>query len=29
MRWTIAQVADAVAGGRGHALDPLARLAGV
>ncbi len=29
MRWTLTQVADAVAGKRGHALDPLARLAGV
>ena len=29
MRWTIAQVAGAVAGECGHALDPLARLAGV
>jgi UDP-N-acetylmuramoyl-tripeptide--D-alanyl-D-alanine ligase len=29
MRWTLTQVADAVAGERGHALDPLARLAGV
>ena len=29
MRWTITQVADAVAGRCGHAVDPLARLAGV
>src|SRR6202007_3221203 len=29
MRWTLTQVADAVAGERGHALDPLARVAGV
>jgi UDP-N-acetylmuramoyl-tripeptide--D-alanyl-D-alanine ligase len=29
MRWTVAQVADAVAGKRGSGLDPLARLAGV
>jgi UDP-N-acetylmuramoyl-tripeptide--D-alanyl-D-alanine ligase len=29
MRWTVAQVADAVAGECGHGLDPLARLAGV
>jgi UDP-N-acetylmuramoyl-tripeptide--D-alanyl-D-alanine ligase len=29
MRWTVAQVADAVAGKRGAGLDPLARLAGV
>jgi UDP-N-acetylmuramoyl-tripeptide--D-alanyl-D-alanine ligase len=29
MRWTIAQVAEAVAGGRGHAVDPMARVAGV
>jgi UDP-N-acetylmuramoyl-tripeptide--D-alanyl-D-alanine ligase len=29
MRWTIAQVAEAVAGGCGHALDPMARVAGV
>jgi UDP-N-acetylmuramoyl-tripeptide--D-alanyl-D-alanine ligase len=29
MRWTLTQVADAVAGKRGHGLDPLARLAGV
>jgi UDP-N-acetylmuramoyl-tripeptide--D-alanyl-D-alanine ligase len=29
MRWTLTQVADAVAGKRGGALDPLARLAGV
>ena len=29
MRWTLTQVADAVAGERGHALDPVARLAGV
>jgi len=29
MRWTVTQVADAVAGKRGPALDPLARLAGV
>ena len=29
MRWTVAQVADAVAGQCGHGLDPMARLAGV
>jgi UDP-N-acetylmuramoyl-tripeptide--D-alanyl-D-alanine ligase len=29
MRWTVAQVVDAVAGKRGAGLDPLARLAGV
>ncbi len=29
MRWTVTQVADAVAGKCGHGLDPLARLAGV
>jgi UDP-N-acetylmuramoyl-tripeptide--D-alanyl-D-alanine ligase len=29
MRWTLTQVADAVAGKPGHGLDPLARLAGV
>jgi UDP-N-acetylmuramoyl-tripeptide--D-alanyl-D-alanine ligase len=29
MRWTLTQVADAVAGEPGHGLDPLARLAGV
>jgi UDP-N-acetylmuramoyl-tripeptide--D-alanyl-D-alanine ligase len=29
MRWTVAQVADAVAGKCGHGLDPMARLAGV
>jgi len=29
MRWTLIQVADAVAGKRGHGLDPVARLAGV
>src|ERR1700752_1182452 len=29
MRWTVTQVADAVAGKRGHGLDPVARLAGV
>jgi UDP-N-acetylmuramoyl-tripeptide--D-alanyl-D-alanine ligase len=29
MRWTIAQVAEAVAGGCGHAVDPMARVAGV
>jgi UDP-N-acetylmuramoyl-tripeptide--D-alanyl-D-alanine ligase len=29
MRWTVTQVADAVAGKRGLALDPVARLAGV
>jgi len=29
MRWTVTQVAEAVAGRRGLALDPLARLAGV
>ena len=29
MRWTLTQVADAVAGKRGNGLDPLARLAGV
>jgi len=29
MRWTVAQVADAVAGQCGHGLDPVARLAGV
>jgi UDP-N-acetylmuramoyl-tripeptide--D-alanyl-D-alanine ligase len=29
MRWTVAQVADAVAGECGHGLDPMARLAGV
>jgi len=29
MRWTLIQVADAVAGERGHGLDPVARLAGV
>ena len=29
MRWTVAQVADAVAGRRGGGLEPLARLAGV
>lgn len=29
MRWTLTQVAEAVAGKRGHGLDPLARLAGV
>ena len=29
MRWTLTQVADAVAGKRGHGLDPVARLAGV
>ncbi|MGB7438885.1 MAG: UDP-N-acetylmuramoyl-tripeptide--D-alanyl-D-alanine ligase [Candidatus Acidiferrum sp.] len=29
MRWTVAQVADAVAGQCGNGLDPLARLAGV
>jgi UDP-N-acetylmuramoyl-tripeptide--D-alanyl-D-alanine ligase len=29
MRWTVAQVADAVAGKRGGGLDPLAWLAGV
>lgn len=29
MRWTVAQVADSVAGKRGGGLDPLARLAGV
>ena len=29
MRWTVTQVADAVGGRGGHALDPLARLAGV
>ncbi|HUN63036.1 MAG TPA: UDP-N-acetylmuramoyl-tripeptide--D-alanyl-D-alanine ligase [Candidatus Sulfotelmatobacter sp.] len=29
MRWTVAQVADAVAGKGGAGLDPLARLAGV
>jgi UDP-N-acetylmuramoyl-tripeptide--D-alanyl-D-alanine ligase len=29
MRWTVAQVADAVAGKSGGGLDPLARLAGV
>jgi UDP-N-acetylmuramoyl-tripeptide--D-alanyl-D-alanine ligase len=29
MRWTVTQVADTVAGKRGHALDPVARLAGV
>jgi len=29
MRWTVAQVADAVAGKRGSGLDPVARLAGV
>ena len=29
MRWTLTQVADAVAGEPGHGLDPVARLAGV
>ena len=29
MRWTVTQVADAVAGKRGLSLDPVARLAGV
>ena len=29
MRWTVTQVAEAVAGERGFALDPMARLAGV
>ncbi|MGB7848440.1 MAG: UDP-N-acetylmuramoyl-tripeptide--D-alanyl-D-alanine ligase [Candidatus Acidiferrum sp.] len=29
MRWTLTQVADAVAGKRGSGLDPVARLAGV
>src|SRR5271165_1846257 len=29
MRWTVTQVADAVAGKGGHGLDPMARLAGV
>jgi UDP-N-acetylmuramoyl-tripeptide--D-alanyl-D-alanine ligase len=29
MRWTLTQVADAVAGKPGHGLDPLARLASV
>ncbi len=29
MRWTLTQVADAVAGKRGAGLDPVARLAGV
>jgi UDP-N-acetylmuramoyl-tripeptide--D-alanyl-D-alanine ligase len=29
MRWTVAQVADAVAGKCGHGIDPMARLAGV
>jgi UDP-N-acetylmuramoyl-tripeptide--D-alanyl-D-alanine ligase len=29
MRWTVAQVADAVAGQCGHGLDPVARLAGI
>ncbi len=29
MRWTVAQVAEAVAGKRGGGLDPVARLAGV
>jgi UDP-N-acetylmuramoyl-tripeptide--D-alanyl-D-alanine ligase len=29
MRWTLTQVADAVAGKRGLALDPMARVAGV
>lgn len=29
MRWTLKQVADAVAGKTGHGLDPLARVAGV
>ena len=29
MRWTLTQVADAVAAKPGHGLDPLARLAGV
>lgn len=29
MRWTVTQVADAVAGKRGVGLDPVARLAGV
>ena len=29
MRWTVTQVAEAVAGKRGFALDPVARLAGV
>ncbi len=29
MRWTLTQVANAVAGKPGHGLDPLARLAGV
>ena len=29
MRWTVTQVAEAVAGKRGFALDPMARLAGV
>jgi UDP-N-acetylmuramoyl-tripeptide--D-alanyl-D-alanine ligase len=29
MRWTVAQVADAVAGQSGHGLDPMARMAGV
>ena len=29
MRWTLTQVAEAVAGKRGHGLDPVARLAGV
>jgi UDP-N-acetylmuramoyl-tripeptide--D-alanyl-D-alanine ligase len=29
MRWTLTQVADAVAGELGHGLDPVARVAGV
>src|SRR6516225_12345266 len=29
MRWTVTQMADAVAGKRGVGLDPVARLAGV
>src|SRR5262252_9587360 len=29
MRWTVTQVADAVAGKRGVGLDPVARVAGV
>jgi UDP-N-acetylmuramoyl-tripeptide--D-alanyl-D-alanine ligase len=29
MRWSLTQVADAVAGKRGHGLDPMARVAGV